>query len=95
MSGGEPVVPQQGTMEALAKPATSSLQLQGAQGPSRISGGFPTKLSTVHLLRSQQDDFFFPEISDDASEMDEAKSPQGPPSTPPRIMQGMEAGLQA
>ncbi|XP_053775137.1 sp110 nuclear body protein isoform X1 [Desmodus rotundus] len=27
------------------------------------------------------------EISDDASEMDEAKSPQGPPSTPPRIMQ--------
>lgn len=87
---GDPVVPQERTLEALAKPAASSLQPQGAQGVPRISGRFLMKLSRIHLLRSQQDNSFFPEVSDGSSEMDEAKSPQDPPSTPAPIMQGMD-----
>lgn len=38
--------------------------------------------------------FFFSEASDDSSEMNEAKSPQDPPSTPPRMTQGTDEGFQ-
>lgn len=37
--------------------------------------------------------FFPPEINDDASETNEGKRYQEPPSTPPRIMQGTGEGI--